>query len=347
VDFISIDIETDSEDWQKANLKVVGYAHSNGQAEALIYPKDTEKIKTILASPLPKVGHNIKFDIQVLKRHGFTILGEWEDTFILSQLHQKFGFINSETGKPYTEGNGLKPICSYLFKENLVTYSDLLCKYNQGKGKKAKKKSEFDHNLIPMEVLCKYNIKDCLITSKLFKWLLENIDESNLKVYQEIEKPLLRVVVDMEIKGIGVDKKQANKLLQHGVEQSERMKRMIFDYAGEEFNVNPSLDSKRVLYEKFKCPILSETKAGASETEETLKELDKGGYKIAGMLLEYRKWAKIISTYYKPYTNVDRVHGKFSQTGTETGRFSCSSPNMQNIPDEARSIFVPTQVQYE
>jgi DNA polymerase-1 len=341
-DFISIDIETNGKDPRRAKLLVVGYAYSNGQAGYYKYPEELDAIKSLMANPLPKLAHNIKFDYKVLQCHGIDVRGELEDTLILSQMH---GHLPCKNYK-------LKSLVNAIFNKNLPSYNDLLVEYN----KDIKKKDRLVSN-IPIDILGKYCINDCLITIDLYLWLLNNITTNNninishqdtYSIYTTIEKPLLPVVLDIEHVGINIDIPKLHSSIAAGKLGLDIMKDLIFDYAGEIFNINPSYDLERVLYSKFNHPILKiNGKNGRPCTDEkVLHRLSRAGYILPRYILEYRYLYKLCNTYYKDYTKwaIDgKVYPNLNQTGTDTGRFSASNPNMQNVHSEAKSLFVASK----
>jgi len=326
--FISIDTETSGKDPMTAKLRLVGVAYSPTDNLYLLYPRDKVKIQEILASPLPKVAHNMKYDYKVLVRHGFKINGVLEDTLIISQMN----------GELKSKDHKLKTLVKDLFNEDNKTFDDLMVKYNPNV-----KKALMDVNKIPTEILGRYCANDCSITHRLYTKLLDITDKDCLKVYHEIEKPLLRVVLDMEMKGLSVDVKAAQDGYTYHMDRANFCKEYLYDMCGCYFKVNPSLELEALLFDKLKMPVLRLCDNGRPKLDDSvMKRLAKMGYEEAEMILHYRRSMKLANTYFKKYINMatkGKIYANFQQTGTETGRFSSSKPNLQNIDPEALHVF--------
>jgi DNA polymerase-1 len=328
ISFLSIDSEADGLG-PKANLKEVVVAISSTEAIHLLYPSDKVRIQEYLASPLPKVAHNWKFDYKILTRHGFTINGDLEDTLIMAQMG----------GGDGAESNELTVLVKHIFGVEEKKYADILSHYNPGI-----KKAKQDPKKIPPEVLKKHCLSDALWTYKLYEHFLANMDEGNLKVYREIEKPLLKIILAMEAKGVTIDSQFITAGYKESMEKATFCQKWLQDYVGREFNMNPSLELEEVLFDRLKLPLLSVNDNGRPRLDNTaLTRLVKMGYKELEWILWYRESIKLANTYFKKYLNCaidSRVHSNFNQTGTETGRFSSSDPNLQNVHPDALGSFV-------
>jgi DNA polymerase-1 len=167
--------------------------------------------------------------------------------------------------------------------------------------------------------------------------LEEQLHEKNLSgLFQDVEMPLVEVLAEMEISGIRID---AGLLKELSGELENRLGRLIeeiYDLSGVQFNINSPQQLREVLFGKLKLPVSKRTKTGPSTDEEVLHNLSKG-HKLPALLLEYRKLTKLKNTYIDTLPGMvdestGRIHASFNQTGTETGRLSSSSPNLQNIP---------------
>ncbi len=187
---------------------------------------------------------------------------------------------------------------------------------------------------------------------KLHNILQEELQKNDmLKLFNEIEMPVLEVLADMQIQGIYVDKQE---LIEYGHELKLRLDELtseIINLAGEEFNINSPKQLGEILFEKLKLPVIKKTKSGYSTDVETLEKL-QGEHEIIEKILEYRQLAKLNSTYVEgmiPYINnrTGRIHSYFHQTVTATGRISSTEPNLQNIPTrielgkKLRKVFKP------
>ncbi len=160
--------------------------------------------------------------------------------------------------------------------------------------------------------------------------------ENLLKLYQEVEFPLSYTLFEMEKRGVPIDREHLEKI---GKELSEKLKEIeeeIFQIAGRRFNINSTKQLSKLLFEELGLKPLKKTKSGYSTDVETLTTLALEGHKIAKLLLEYRKTSKLKSTYVdgflKHIKENGRVHTKFLQTSTATGRLSSVEPNLQNLP---------------
>ena len=185
------------------------------------------------------------------------------------------------------------------------------------------------------------------------KTLLEEIKTGGMEsLYFEIEMPLVYVLAEMEIAGIGVDRE---RLRAYGEKLSaliENVEREIYAETGEEFNINSPKQLGEILFEKMEIPGGKKTKTGYSTAADVLEKLAPD-YSVIQKILSYRQLTKLYSTYVKGligYIEDDgRIHGIFHQTVTATGRLSSAEPNLQNIPvrtemgSRLRDIFVPAK----
>lgn len=176
-------------------------------------------------------------------------------------------------------------------------------------------------------------------------------DKEMLKLFNEIEMPVLEVLADMQFEGMYIDK---DELVEYGKELKVRLDELtkeIHGLAGVEFNINSTKQLGEVLFEKLQLPVVKKTKSGYSTDVETLEKL-QGEHEIIDKILEYRQLAKLNSTYVEgmiPYINekTGRIHSYFHQTVTATGRISSTEPNLQNIPTRIeigkmlRKVFKP------
>ena len=186
-----------------------------------------------------------------------------------------------------------------------------------------------------------YNTKD-----KLYEDMKR---EDNIYLFENIEMPLAKVLANMEIEGIRVDKKVLEEM---GIEikiKLEILTRDIYNYAGEEFNINSPKQLGEILFDKLKLPGTKKNKNGYATDIDVLKKLTE--YPIINKILEYRALAKLYSTYIDGIISTIRKDGKihtiYTQTLTRTGRLSSIEPNLQNIPMRSeygrliRKAFIP------
>ena len=190
--------------------------------------------------------------------------------------------------------------------------------------------------------------------AKLAEIMNKKLEEINsLKLFENIEMPLIKVLAEMQYEGIYVDKQE---LVSFGVklkEDIEVIKQEIYKLAGEEFNINSTLQLGNILFEKLKLPVYKKTKKGYSTDVDILEKL-KPEHPIIEKILEYRGFMKLNSTYIEGlivYINeyTHKIHSYFHQTITATGRISSTEPNLQNIPTRMelgkrlRKVFVPDE----
>lgn len=202
-----------------------------------------------------------------------------------------------------------------------------------------------DENLSKMAMMWSYTLNNAW---KVIEKQLENTQMRDL--FDEIEMPLLFVLYDMEKEGIMVDK---DSLRAYGEKLGVKilaLEKEIYELAGEEFNINSPKQLGVLLFEKLGLPASKKTKSGYSTAADVLEKLAVD-YPIVDKILEYRQLTKLKSTYadgLAAYIREDnRIHGKFNQTITATGRISSTEPNLQNIPvrmeigRQIRKVFIP------
>ena len=182
------------------------------------------------------------------------------------------------------------------------------------------------------------------------KYKKELEEKNQIKLFNEIEMPLLKVLAEMEYEGVYVDRKMLDEYSVDLNQKVDSLMKDIYETAGVEFNINSPKQLGEVLFEKLKLPIIKKTKTGYSTDGDVLEKL-KDEHPVIDKILEYRTLSKLKATYIDgmiPLINekTKRIHAKFNQTVTATGRISCTEPNLQNIPirteigRELRKIFV-------
>ncbi|MGA9176639.1 MAG: DNA polymerase I [Desulfobacterales bacterium] len=346
-EMLAIDTETTSKDPMKANL--VGLSFSMKPDEAFYVPcaheypeapaqlelkKVLSQLKPVLENPdIKKIGQNIKYDWMVLKRHGINLAGVMFDTMLASYL------IN-----PSKRAHNLDQIALDFLDHKTITYKEI-----SGKGKKDVSFAE-----IPLEKAVPYSCEDADITLMAYHVLMPLIDNAGLmELYNNVELPLVPVLMNMEMTGVCVDKQKLMDLSKSFEHQLEQLESMIYSMAGEEFNIRSSQQLGRILFEKLKLPVQKKTqkKTGYSTDVNVLTALaDK--HELPEIILRHRTLAKLKSTYTDAlldlvHPETGRIHTSYNQTVTATGRLSSSNPNLQNIPIrtdegmEIRKAFVP------
>ena len=219
-------------------------------------------------------------------------------------------------------------------------------------------KSEEERIKEEQEKAQKAEEKNCTLYAyiiyKLQEITMKKLEEINaVDLFNNIDMPTVTVLANMQWNGMYADLEELNKFGNQLKEQLEIKTKMIYEMAGEEFNINSTKQLGEILFEKMKLPVVKKTKSGYSTDVDVLEKL-KSEDPIISEILDYRQLMKLNSTYVeglKPYINqkTKRIHSFFHQTITATGRISSTEPNLQNIPTrfelgkQVRKIFKPEQ----
>ena len=160
--------------------------------------------------------------------------------------------------------------------------------------------------------------------------------EDLLKTYEEIEKPLIPIISDMELAGIYIDSNEIRKIESKLKGEVQKLEKRIYDIVGHEFNIQSPKQLQDALVNDMRIPLAKKTHTGFSTDQQTLEELSNS-YEIVELILEYKAKVKLLQTYTMSLLDEidasdNRLHTTFLQTGTQTGRFSSIRPNLQNIP---------------
>ncbi len=333
----AIDTETNSLDPHTA--KLVGISISNRIGKACYIPLnhvngdnlDEKKVLSILKKYLEdgsikKIGQNIKFDFIVFYHRGIT-LDSMEDTMLMSYT--------LDAGKNRHNMDTLSEI--HLGHET-IKYKDLV-----GTGKKQLNFSEVD-----IAHAKDYAAEDADITFRLYKIFLKSLKgEKLLNIYELFEKPLIRILADMEIKGIRLDKSSLNKLSSKFSSKIEKLEKAIFQISKQKFNIGSTKQLGEIMYNDLKIAALKKTKKGSFATSASvLEDLAFKGYEFPKLILEWRQISKLKNTYSDALPEhinqkTNRVHTSFLLAATSTGRLASSDPNLQNIPiksDDGKDI---------
>lgn len=201
-----------------------------------------------------------------------------------------------------------------------------------------------------------YGAKWCVSVEKLIWALRRKLTEEDLdKVFYEIELPLIEVLASMECEGFAVDRKELTDAGAVIAEKINELTGRIYALAEEEFNINSPIQLGTILFEKLGLPAGKKTKRGYGTGVEVLEKL-RDKYEIVDLILDYRMYSKLKSTYIEgllPLIHKDqKIHAHFQQTVAATGRISCTEPNLQNIPikqelgRKLRKAFVPQNEDY-
>lgn len=267
-----------------------------------------------------KIGHNLKFDLQMLQNAGIPVAGPFADTMIADYL--------LDANSRY---HNLDACClKYLNYEKIKT-STLIGENGEISMLSAK-----------LENLATYACEDADLTLRLYRHMHEKLVETGLnQVFREVEMPLVPILGQMERRGIFIDREHLAELDVRLSEMVQTLEQRVYDLAGEEFNINSPKQLGNILFERMKIheqlglKYLKKTKSGFSTDESVLGKL--AAHELPRTILEYRTVFKLKNTYVAALpelinTNSGRVHTSFHQTVTATGRLSSTEPNLQNIP---------------
>src|SRR6185369_5979547 len=285
-------------------------------------------LKPLLEDPsVLKIGHNIKFDICILTRHGIQVT-PIDDTMLISYA--------LEGG---AHGHGMDEVSEMHLGHKPIAYGDVC-----GTGKSA---VTFDK--VALDKALNYAAEDADVTLRLHQALKPRLIQERLStVYETIDRPLVPVVAAMECAGVKVDTKALQALSKDFAQRIGELERQIHDVVGYEFNVGSPKQLGEVLFDELKLPGGKKGKTGAYATgADVLDELaETSGHPLPQKVLDWRQLSKLKSTYTDALQNsinpeTGRVHTSFALAHTSTGRLASTDPNLQNIPirtEEGRKI---------
>lgn len=204
-----------------------------------------------------------------------------------------------------------------------------------------------------LDELAEYACESAYVSLFSADLILKELENENMtELFANIEMPLVFVLYDMQKEGVRVDKEGLKSYGEVLGDRIQVLEKEIYDEAGEEFNINSPKQLGIILFEKMNMPYKKKTKSGYSTAADVLDKLAPE-YPFVKKILEYRQLAKLKSTYadgLAAYISEDgRIHGKFNQTITATGRISSTEPNLQNIPirmelgRQIRKVFIPKE----
>ena len=331
-------LETDivgiSFSWQKG----IGY-YLPVKNNKSVHEKSFEILKPFFESTeIIKVGHNIKFDIQVLHKYNVKVSSPIYDTMVAHYLINPDMRHNLDT-----------------LSESYLNYSPISIESLIGK----KGKNQISMRDVSIDKITDYASEDADITLQLKSIFDKEIEVNNLsKIFYDIEIPMINVLSEMETEGIKIDTSYLEKLDKEFEEDLEKLKKEIFKKSGEEFNLNSPKQLGEILFDKLKLVSKpKKTKTGQYSTSEEVLSSLANDHKIIEDILEWRSLDKLQNTYVKSLPNevsslTNRVHSSFNQTVTTTGRLSSNNPNLQNIPirtangQKIRRAFIPRGIDY-
>ena len=325
---ISVDTETNSLNPIDADLVGISFCYyenracyiplKNSNVKCLEKSIVLNKLKKILEDKsIKKIGQNIKFDHIILKKNNID-LGPLEDTMLVSY-----------TLDAGINRHNLDTLASLHLDHKTITFKDLV-----GTGKKKVTFTDVD-----LKKATEYAGEDADVTFRLYELLKQRLDQEKLnKIYDLFEVPLIKILSDMEVNGIKVDKIYLKKLSKKFEDKLNTIEKDIYKLAKKKFNIASTKQLGDIIYNELKIRNLKKTKKGSLATSASiLEDLAFKGHKFPSLVLDWRQLSKLKNTYTDALqehinSKTKRVHTSFLLAATNTGRLASSDPNLQNIP---------------
>lgn len=335
------DTETTGLDPRTARPLGLAFSVRPSEAYYVVLPNESDEAATVLQefqsvlgnAAISKIGHNLKYDLTLLKWHGIEVHGEIFDTMLAHSM------------KEPEMRHGLDYLAKLYLGYVPIATSELIGE----KGKEQKCMSE-----VPIEKLAEYACEDADVTLQIANLIRPEIDaQGTSQVCNDVECPLIPVLVDMEHEGIRLDTEALAIFSKKLADEIEMLQGQIFEAAGHEFNIDSPKQLGVVLYEELeleKNP--KKTATGQYSTREAELERLSHKHQVIADVLDYRNARKLKSVYVDQLPlavneQTGRVHTHYSQVWTATGRIQSNDPNLQTIPvrkergKDIRAAFVP------
>jgi DNA polymerase-1 len=329
---IAFDTETTSLDYMQAQIVGVSLCVEAGTAAYVPLKHDyagapeqlnrelvLAALKPLLEDPaLPKVGHHLKYDAHVLRNHGIYLAGMRYDSMLESYIWNSIA-----------TRHDMDSTAQRYLGVTTIKFEDVA-----GKGAK-----QLSFNEVPVERAAEYAAEDADVTLQLHQALWPKIQSVPAleRLYEEIEQPLVPILLNMEHHGVLVDRGLLEAQSRSIAIQLAELLQLAQSQAGVPFNIESPKQLQQVLFEKLQLPVLRKTPTGQPSTAEDVLEELAASYELPRTVLDYRTLAKLKSTYtdklpqqISPRTG--RIHTSYHQAVAQTGRLSSSDPNLQNIP---------------
>jgi DNA polymerase-1 len=331
-ELVSFDTETTSLDYMQAGIVGVSFAVEPGHAAyvplAHTYPGAPDqldraavlaRLKPLLEDPArAKLGHHLKYDAHVLRNQGIELRGMRFDSMLESYV------LDSTATR-----HDLDSTAKHYLGVDTIHYEDVA-----GKGAK-----QLPFNEVPVETAGEYSAEDADIALQLHLALWPRIERLPKleRLYEEIEQPLVPVLLEMEHHGVLIDVAMLRKQSHELAKKLQELEARAHAVAGAPFNLDSPKQLQEVLFGRLGLPVQRKTATGQPSTAEDVLEELAGDYELPRIILDYRGMAKLRSTYTdKLPGQVDartgRVHTSYHQAVAATGRLSSTDPNLQNIP---------------
>ena len=330
--FFSFDLETSSLDYMEAKIVGISIALSDkksyyipiGHSLNSKYKQLSEKyvldnLKPILQSEkLKKIGHNLKYDRNVLVNYNINLVGIEHDSMLLSYVYDSTAI-----------RHGLDNAAEKYLSHKTIHYEDVA-----GKGAKQIPFADVD-----IDIAAEYACEDAVISLELYNFLWSKVskDENIIKVYSDIEMPLVPILSKIETNGVLIDSKALQKLSKDLDKELNEIESKCFKITNKEFNLNSPKQLQEILYDELKIPVSKKTPTGKPSTDEDTLQFLAQTNELPKLILEYRSLNKLKTGYTDKLPlqiskTSGRVHTSYQQAITSTGRLSSTDPNLQNIP---------------
>ncbi|MFK7767342.1 MAG: DNA polymerase I [Mariniblastus sp.] len=340
-DKICFDTETTSLDPRSAFPLGIAFSIEPHQAFYVVIPEEDDMAMAVLDQFRPifenesisKTGHNLKYDVTLLKWNGIEVRGELFDTMLAHSM------------KEPEMKHGLDYLAKLYLGYRPIPTTDLIGTKEEG---------QRNMRDVPIEMLSEYACEDADVTLQVANVIAGDIESRGVsKVCYEVECPLIPVLVDMEYEGIGLDVEALHKFSGVLEKDIEELKEKIYVAAGREFNIGSPKQLGVILYDELKLVDKpKKTAKGQNSTRESELIRLAPKHQIIADVLDYRNAVKLKSVYVDQLPNsvnpvTGRLHTHYSQTWTATGRMQSNNPNLQTIPirkergREIRAAFVP------
>ena len=330
--FFSFDLETSSLDYMEAKIVGISIALSDkksyyipiGHSSNIKYKQLSKKyvldnLKPILQSEkFKKIGHNLKYDRNVLVNYNINLIGIEHDSMLLSYVYDSTAI-----------RHGLDNAAEKYLSHKTIHYEDVA-----GKGAKQIPFADVD-----IEIAAEYACEDAVISLELYNFLWSKVskDKNIVKVYSDIEIPLVPILSKIETNGVLIDSKALQKLSKDLNKELNEIESKCFKITNKEFNLNSPKQLQEILYDELKIPVSKKTPTGKPSTDEDTLQFLAQTNELPKLILEYRSLNKLKTGYTDKLPlqiskTSGRVHTSYQQAITSTGRLSSTDPNLQNIP---------------
>ena len=344
----SVCFDTETTGLNPLNAELVGIAFSWEAHKGFYipFPENFEEAQALIESFRPffestdieKIGQNLKYDLKVLHKYRIDVKGPLFDTMIAHYL------INADMR------HNMEVLAETYLNYSPISIVDLI-------GKKGK--NQLSMRDVSLEKLTEYAVEDADITFQLASHFKKELTDAEiLKLFNDIEIPLVKVLASMELEGIKLDTEFLKSLSTDLNSDIASLETKIYEAAGETFNIASPKQLGVILFEKLKLVDKpKKTKTGQYSTAEDVLSYLAKDHEIIQHILEYRGLAKLKSTYVdalpeQVLESTGHIHTEYMQTVASTGRLSSTNPNLQNIPirtergRQVRKAFVPRNEEY-